>query len=153
MEEEGKVCFSYGGFVRFLSVLKDRFGSAGDSILFAMSRDFGTHDIQKMLEQGAFKDAGGDEEEIFRDYLIDLERLGWGRHSLDSFDLIKGEVSVLIMSFGLAEFCEDQHSSQCIFQKGALSGILKEITEQDFYPLEAECSIDHSRCRFTFHRK
>ncbi len=153
VSKDGAVCFSYGGFTRFLSVLNERFGSAGDSILFAMSRDFGVYDIHTMLQMGAFRDAEGDEEKIFRAYLRDVERLGWGMQSLDSFDMIKGEVIISVQEFGLTGFCENENSPYCLFIKGVVSGILKEITEQDFYAESVECDREHPRCRFKFYRK
>ncbi len=152
MSEKKNVCFSYGGFVRFLSVLKDRFGSVGDSILFAMSRDFGRYDTKEMLVSGVFKEMEGDEKKIFEALLGGVEELGWGKHTLDSFDLIKGEIRVSIENSGLANICEDQSSPQCFFMKGSLSGILKEVTEQDFYPDMVECDHEHSKCRIILKR-
>ena len=152
MSENDTVRFSYGGFERFLSVLKDRFGSAGDSILFAMSRDFGRYDTKKMLESGVFKEMEGDEKKIFEALLEGVEELGWGEHSLDVFDLIKGEIWVSIENSGLAGFCVDQGSPQCFFMKGSLSGILKEVTEQDFFPEKVECDQEHSKCRILLKR-
>jgi predicted hydrocarbon binding protein len=138
--------------VRFLSVLKDRFGSAGESMLFAMSRDFGRYDTRKMMESDAFKDLMGDNEKIFEFLLKGVEELGWGKHTLDLFDLIKGEVRLSIENYSLANFCEDQSSPQCFFMKGTLSGFLKEVTEQDFYPEKIECDHDNSICRVMFKR-
>lgn len=152
MSENEKVCFSYEGFVRFLSVLKDRFGSAGESMLFAMSRDFGMYDAKKMLESEVFKEMEGDEEKILEALLGGVEELGWGKHTLDLFDLIKGEIRVSIMNSGLADLCVGQNSPQCFFMKGTLSGVLKEVIEQDFYPEKVECDREHSTCRITLKR-
>jgi len=44
-----KVSFSPEGFQRLLSALKTRFGSAGDSMVFSMAKEFGVYDSQQML--------------------------------------------------------------------------------------------------------
>jgi predicted hydrocarbon binding protein len=153
MSETGTVCFSYGGFVRFLSVLKEKFGTAGESMLFAMSRDFGRYDTKKMMESESIKGLEGDVQKIIEALFKGVEDLGWGTNTLDHFDLIKGEVSVTIGNYGLANYCEDQSSPQCFFLRGVLSGFLKEVTEQDFYPEKIECEHENSICRIRLKRR
>ncbi len=146
------VCFSPTGFQRFLSVLHNRFGSAGNSILFSMAKDFGGHDTKLMLESLKQDTNLKDEREILSMLLEAIGSLGWGEHKVDEFDLLAGEITFSVSDNPIIDLCETGESPQCYFMKGVLSGMIKEVTEIDFQPSSHTCRDENRVCRLSFIR-
>jgi len=154
MEKENRlVCFSPTGFQRFLSVLHRRFGSAGDSILFSMARDFGGHDTKLMLESLEQDTEQKDEQDIISMLLDAIGSLGWGDHVVDKFDLLGGEITFTVSDNPIIDLCDTGESPQCYFMKGVLSGMIREVTEIDFQPSSHTCRDENNICRLFFTRK
>jgi len=154
MEENiQKVCFSPSGFNMFLSVLRTMFGSAGDSILFNMARDFGMHDTKQMLES-LEQDADQKDERAIISMLLDsIGSLGWGNHRVEKFDLMGGEIVFEVSENPTIDLCDTGESPQCYFMKGVLSGMIKEVTEIDFQPSSHSCRDENKVCRLYFTRQ
>ena len=146
------VCFSPTGFQRFLSVLHRRFGSAGDSILFSMARDFGEHDTKLMLESLKQDAEQKDEREIISMLLDAIGTLGWGEHGVEKFDLLGGEITFKVSNNPIIDLCGTGDSPQCYFMKGVISGMIKEVTEIDFQPSNHTCRDENKVCRLYFTR-
>jgi len=151
-ENDRRVCFSPTGFQRFLSVLHTRFGSAGNSILYSMSRDFGMHDTKQMLESLVQDNDLKDERATISMVLESISTFGWGEHKLEKFDLIGGEISFTVDDNHTIDLCQTGESPQCFFMKGVLSGIIKEVTEIDFQPSGHTCKNGNKTCLLLFKR-
>ncbi len=154
MEEHNqRVCFSPAGFQRFLSVLHKRFGSAGNSILFSMARDFSMHDTKQMLESLKQEIEQRDEQAIMSLILDSIGSFGWGKHKVEKFDLLGGEIVFAISGNPTLDLCDTGESPQCYFLKGVLSGVIKEVTEINFAPSDHSCKDENKVCRLFFTRK
>lgn len=152
MGEKKKVCFTPEGFERFLSVLNTRFGTAGDSILFSMAKDFGAYDSQQMLPLMKHNDGSVDEREIVEMLLDSISSFNWGSYSIEKFDLINGEIVFNIIDNPILELCDTEDAPQCFFVKGVLSGIIKEVTGIDYTPASKLCKMKGNTCQLVFTR-
>lgn len=148
----GRVSFTPEGFERFLSVLNKRFGSAGNSILYSMARDFGIYDSQQMLPLLEYNEDLVEEQEIVQMLLDSISSHNWGKYEIMKFDLINGEIIINIQENPILELCDTKESPQCFFVKGVLSGILKEVTDLDFNPSTQKCKMKGNTCQLIFTR-
>jgi len=152
-EHNRRVCFSPAGFHRFLSVLHTRFGSAGNSILFSMARDFGIHDTKQMLESLKQNNDQRDERAIISILLDSIGSFGWGEYRLEKFDLMGGEIVFTVSNNPMIDLYKTGEQPQYYFMKGVLSGVIKEITEIDFHPSGQTCKDENNVFRLSFTRQ
>ncbi len=153
IENDRRVCFSPAGFLRFLSVLHTRFGSAGTSILYSMARDFGVNDTKQMLTS-LKKDASQRDERAIMVMLLDsISTFGWGEYRIDTFDLMGGEITFTVSGNPTFDLCDTGESPQCYFMKGLLSGIIKEVTKINYHPTNQTCKDENKICRLVFTRQ
>ncbi len=150
--KDRRVCFSPEGFGRFLSVLNRRFGSAGDSILYSMAREFGIYDTKQMLALLKSDSSINNEASIVSELLDSITSFGWGQYKIGKFDLLEGEIEIIVKDNPTLVNCNKTNSSQCFFVKGVLSGIIKEATEIEFHPSKHICQDDNNTCQFSFTR-
>ncbi len=133
------ISFRPEGFVSFLNILKDSYGSAGESMIYNMSWNYGKQLIESFMKEIP----QGDHESVEESVRLNLERvrnLGWGTFNVTSFDMVKGEVEVQLENQVFSGMCTDPgRMSQCYFIRGVLSGTLSAITGRDLYVKEYEC--------------
>ena len=153
MSEKTRICFTPEGFERFLSVLNKRFGSAGDSILYSMAKDFGAYDSKQMLASLEYKDDVVNEQAVVQMLLDSISSYNWGKYEIVKFDLINGEITFNIIGNPILEMCSAKDSPQCFFTKGAIAGIITEVTGIDFNPSAMTCKDDTNVCQIVFNKK
>ena len=133
------ISFRPEGFVSFLNILKDSYGSAGESMIYNMSWNYGKQLIESFMKEIPQDDHESVEESV-RLNLETVRNLGWGTFNVTSFDMVKGEVEVQLENLVFSGMCTDPgRMSQCYFIRGVLSGTLSTITGRDLYVREYEC--------------
>ena len=133
------ISFRPEGFVSFLNILKDSYGSAGESMIYNMSWNYGKQLIESFMKEIPQDDHESVEESVKLN-LETVRNLGWGTFNVTSFDMVKGEVEVQLENLVFSGMCTDPgRMSQCYFIRGVLSGTLSTITGRDLYVREYEC--------------
>ncbi len=151
MSSDEQVCFDKKGFVLFIESLRDSFGSAGESMVFHMSKRYGSYIIQSAMSgyTGAPKGVEGTMDKN----LDKVKTLGWGDISFDEMDWAKGEFKVSMTNNSFIDYCKSGQDSMCFFIKGVLAGTLEEITHQQFSISEEECAKKGAeKCVFALKR-
>ncbi len=151
MSSEERVCFDKEGFVLFIDNLRDTFGSAGESMVFHMSKQYGRHIIQSA--KNSYTGAPEDNEVTMDKHLDKVKSLGWGEMSFDEMDWIKGEFKVAMRENMFLDYCKSGRDGVCYFIKGVMTGTVEEITHQRFSITELECvKKGASKCVFSLKR-
>ena len=147
-----QVCFDKLGFELLIDSLKDTFGSAGESMIFQMSRTYGKHLIQSVAEMYAGENHNGHEANI-GDHLESVRDLGWGSISYNKMDWEKGSFTLNVEENIFREDCKAGRDSMCYFIKGVIVGTMEEMTGNDLTIRETSCYKDgDSRCIFDLNR-
>ena len=144
------VSFRPDGFVNFLNLLEESYGSAGESMIYNMSWNYGKNLIESfMMSIPDDYEAG---ENSVTANLGKLGNLGLGTINVTPFDMASGEVEVDIENQIFRELCKDPgRMSQCYFIRGVLAGTLSGTLGQDLYVKEFECRGDEKKnCHFVF---
>ena len=120
-----------------LETLVNSFGSAGESIIFQIGRDFGIHYCQSMLARINSKEM--ELRELF-DYVIqNASQDGWANMEIDEFNPQNGAIHVILKQNVFKPKCTMLHSPQCFFIRGYISGIIKELTNVDYMFFSSQC--------------
>jgi predicted hydrocarbon binding protein len=131
------ISFSYTSFLKLLESLVNNFGSAGESMIFQIGRDFGVHYCQDVLTK-----LQSDEMELREmfDYVIQTaSKDGWANMELDEFNPQSGSIHVILKQNVFKPKCTMLHSPQCFFLRGYISGIIKELTNMDYMFFSSQC--------------
>lgn len=148
MSSGDQVCFDRLGFELFIDSLKETFGSAGESMIFQMSKNYGKHLINSVKEQYAGDSTNGFEE-IMGSHMGSVNRLGWGSFEFTEMDWVKGEFKVDVEENIFRESCANGRDSMCYFIKGVMVGTMEEITGRSLSIKEIQCYKDgDSKCVF-----
>lgn len=142
MSDEHKVIpetisFSYSNFIKLLESLVNNFGSAGESMIFQIGRDYGLHYCQDALTRLPSKEM--ELPDLFKYVIETASEDGWANMELDEFNLQSGSINVVLKQNVFKPNCTLLHSPQCFFLRGYISGIIKELTNIDYMFFSSEC--------------
>ena len=150
--ERVQVCFEKLGFVLFIDSLKDTFGSAGESMIFQMSKNYGKYLIQSVAEMYSGKNHSSYESSM-GEHLGNVRDLGWGAISYELMDWENGRFIVNVDGNVFNDDCKNGKDSMCYFVKGVMVGTMEEMTGYDLSIKTAECYKDgDSKCVFELNR-
>lgn len=131
------ISFTYNSFLNILQSLVNNFGSAGESMIFQMGRDYGIEYCQKTLSTYSAED--NELEDLFK-YVIDTaSEDGWANMELFDFNPQDGSIEVLLKQNVFQPACLRLHQPQCFFLRGYISGIIKELTNMDYMFFSSQC--------------
>ena len=133
----GTISFSYENFLKILESLVNNFGSAGESIIFQIGRDYGIQYCKGALARLPSNEMELDE--LFRYIIETVSSDGWANMELDEFNPQKGTVHVILKQNVFQPECSMLHKPQCFFLRGYLSGIIKELTNMDYMFFSSQC--------------
>lgn len=151
MERE-QICFDKLGFELLIDSLKETFGSAGESMIFQMSRNYGRYLIKSVSEMYQGDNHDGFAANISQ-HMGRVSKLGWGSFSYDKMDWVNGEFTVNVEDNIFREDCKSGRASICYFIKGVMAGTMEEVTGQNLSIRETECYKDgDSNCIFELKR-
>jgi len=151
MSSEERVCFDKEGFVLFIESLHETFGSAGESMVFHMSKRYGSHIIQSAMS--SYTGAPEGVEGTIDKNMDRVKSLGWGDISFDEMNWAKGEFKVSMENNSFVEYCNAGQDNMCFFIKGVLTGTIEEITHQHFSITDIECTKKGgTKCQFLLKR-
>jgi predicted hydrocarbon binding protein len=136
--ERVQVCFDKLGFVLFIDSLKDTFGSAGESMIFQMSKNYGKYLIQSVAEMYSGEDLSSIESSI-GDHLGSVRDLGWGAISYELMDWENGRFIINVDGNVFREDCKNGKDSMCYFVKGVMMGTMEEMTGYGLSIKVTEC--------------
>lgn len=115
----------------------NNFGSAGESIIFQMGKEYGIEYCQNILSSRGQEEL--DLQEIFQ-YVINMgSKEGWANMELFEFNPQNGVIEVLLKQNVFKPVCTMLHQPQCFFLRGYLSGIIKELTNMDYMFYSSQC--------------
>lgn len=135
------MCFDRLGFELLIDSLKETFGSAGESMIFQMNRNYGKHLINSVKEQYAGDTTNGFEASM-GSHLGSVTRLGWGSFTYQKIDWENGEFEVQVDENIFRESCKNGRDSMCYFIKGVMVGTMEEIAGRDLSIRETSCYKD-----------
>jgi len=151
MSSEERVCFDKEGFVLFIESLRDAFGSAGEAMVFHMSKRYGSHIIQSAMS--SYTGAAESVEGTMGKNMDRVKSLGWGDISFDEMDWRNGEFKISMTNNSFGEYCNAGQDSMCFFIKGVMTGTIEEITHQQFSINDLECTKKGgTKCQFLLKR-
>ena len=99
------------------------------------------------------KDDVVNEQAVVQMLLDSISSYNWGKYEIVKFDLINGEIIFNIIGNPILEMCSAKDSPQCFFTKGAIAGIITEVTGIDFNPSAMTCKDDTNVCQIVFNKK
>ena len=151
MSSEERVCFDKEGFVIFMDSLRDAFGSAGESMVFHMSKRYGRFIIQSA--KNGYTGNPQDYQVTMDRHLDKVRTLGWGEMSFNEVDWERGEFKVSMNNNTFLDYCKSGQDSMCFFIKGVMTGTIEEITHQHFNIVENKCAKKGDKgCEFILKR-
>lgn len=131
------ISFTYKSFLNILQNLVNNFGSAGESIIFQMGRDYGIDYCQKVLSTREQNEL--ELQELFQYVIDNASKDGWANMELFDFNPQNGAIEVLLKHNIFEPACSALHQPQCFFLRGYLSGIIKELTNMDYMFFSSKC--------------
>jgi predicted hydrocarbon binding protein len=140
MPSEERVSFEKEGFILFMDSLREAFGSAGESMVFHMSKQYGKYLIQSA--QNKYKNDPDANALTMDEHLEKVQSLGWGKLVFNQMNWAEGEFQVTLEENMFSDFCVSGKDGMCFFIKGVLAGTIEEITKQKFNISELFCVKD-----------
>ncbi|MHA1290457.1 MAG: hypothetical protein ACTSPB_24000 [Candidatus Thorarchaeota archaeon] len=122
------VSFHPDVFKVFLNHLHDTYGSAGDSILFQMSKDFSKQGMALIAQQMHMEEEHDTERVIdaFRDR---MHLNGWGEFTVTHADYDEIEFEITLSDCPFKEIYLKDDSCMHYFYRGALAGFFEYLLE------------------------
>ncbi len=142
------VSFRPEGFIAFINVLHQTYGSAGDAMVYDMSERYG-----KVLIHSNIPNLPDDLQAqiaALESFSERFEPQGWGRLTLDEIDIERGSVKVLLedQPFGPCKGPEDNPA--CIFIRGVVAGILGAVLNVRLKVKRLDCGVGSMNCRIEY---
>jgi predicted hydrocarbon binding protein len=131
------ISFTYNSFLNILKSLVNNFGSAGESIIFQMGREYGIEYCQKSLS--TYSSDKNDLRDLFKHVIDAASKDGWANMELFEFNPQNGAIEVLLKHNVFQPACTRLHLPQCFFLRGYISGIIKELTNMDYVFFSSQC--------------
>lgn len=128
------MCFEKEGFVLLMDSLRDAFGSAGESMVYHMSKQYGRYIIKSTKDESSEYDRtaiGG--------YLDKVKQLGWGEMRFDDMDWVNKEFQVTMVENNFSDYCRSGQEGMCFFIKGVIAGTIQELLGEDMLVTEKAC--------------
>ena len=148
MFSDEQVCFDRLGFELLMDTLKETFGSAGESMIFQMSKRYGSHLIKAVQDQFGGRSPEEYEEHVDR-LLNRVNGLGWGSFSYGEMNWEKGEFIVNVDENAFRESCKQGRDSLCYFIRGIMVGAMEEATKRNLSIEELKCyKLGDDHCIF-----
>ncbi len=148
MSSIDQVCFDRLGFELLVASLKDTFGSAGESMIFQMSRNYGKYLIKSVKDVYSDGTTNGFEDSL-KDHLGSVHSLGWGSFKYQEMDWQKGEFTIDVEENIFRESCKDGRDSMCFFIRGVMVGTMEEVANMELSIQEESCYKNgDSKCVF-----
>ena len=131
------ISFTYQNFLNILQSLVNNFGSAGESMIFQMGRDYGMTFCQDALSIREQEEI--ELQELFQYVIEKASNAGWADMELFEFNPQNGAIEVLLKHNIFQPACTKLHLPQCFFLRGYISGIIKELTNMDYMFFSSQC--------------
>lgn len=144
------ISFTYQSFLNILQSIINSFGSAGESIIFQMGKEYGIELCQNALSNMESNDPGL--EDLFNYVIAEGSKSGWADMELSDFDPQNGAIEILLKKNIFQPVCISLHQPQCFFLRGFVSGIIKELTNMDYMFFSSQCysnGDEHCSIRLT----
>lgn len=147
-----QVCFEKNGFEDFLNVLDKYLGSAGQALIFQMSREYG-HSIIKKFSQLSGASEQEDIQEQIESHLKNVNRMGWGEIKYTKMELEAGEFDIELWNNMFRSNCVGKYPAVCYYIRGVMAGTMEEITGHQLKVDTADCIEDSDHCIFKFRQE
>jgi len=144
-----QVCFEKDGFQDFLNILDNRLGSAGQSLIYQMSKEYGHSIIKKFSQLSGITDVELVHEQI-EVHLQNVNRLGWGEIEYTKMNLVEGLFDINLKKNIFRDSCVGKHSAICYYIRGVMAGTMEEVTGHTLKVETAECNESADYCFFKF---
>lgn len=131
------ISFTYQSFLSILESLLKNFGSAGESMIFQMGREYGVDYCRKVLADREPKELSL--QDLFESVIKESSKDGWANMELFEFNPQNGAIEVLLKQNVFQPVCTQLHQPQCFFLRGYISGIIKELTNMDYMFFSSQC--------------
>ena len=144
-----QVSFEKEGFEDFLNVLSTYLGSAGQSLIYQMSKEYGHSIIKKFSKLSGASDTELLQDEI-ESHLQKVNRLGWGQIEYTRMDLVEGKFDVSLRNNMFRSNCVGKQTAVCYYIRGVMAGTMEEITGLGLKVDSADCNESSDYCIFKF---
>ncbi len=147
------ITFKFPSFLKILESLVNHFGSAGESIIFQIGRDFGVHYSQTVLN--GYESDEMELQDLFSHVINEASKDGWANMEVDEFNPHEGTIGVILKNNVFKPRCLNIHSPQCFFLRGYISGVIKELTNMDYRFFSSQCYAkkdEHCTMRLVAHQ-
>ncbi len=151
MSSDELVCFDKEGFVLLMDSLREAFGSAGESMVFHMSKQYGKYLIQS--KKSSYSNDDQHNQNTVESHLEKVRGLGWGDLVFDEIDWMNGAFNITMNENGFSDYCINGHEGMCYFIKGVMAGTMEEIMGYQINITELTCAKKgDSKCAFKLQR-
>jgi hypothetical protein len=90
----GTISFSYDSFIKLLDSLVNNFGSAGESMIFQIGRDYGVHFCQDAMSRLSPNEM--ELRDLFEYVIQTASKDGWANMEIDDFNPQNGTIHVIL---------------------------------------------------------
>ena len=137
--------FTSKSFLNLLESIINRFGPAGETIVFQMGRENGVAYCHHLL--ATIDHHGLSLRELFDLVLRNASKVGWANMEIEEFNTQTGNIRIVLKDNAFRPFCIHRDLPQCFFLRGYLSGIMKELSNMDYMPSHSGCYAEgHEHC-------
>lgn len=131
------ISFTYNSFQKILQGIVNNFGSAGESIIFQMGKEYGIDFCQNVLSHREKNEL--ELKELFTYVISEGSKDGWANMEIHEFNPQNGLIEVLFKQNVFQPLCLNLHQPQCFFLRGYISGVIKELTNMDYMFFSSQC--------------